>query len=158
MTLKRKDLIEIDKILCDIKRNPKVKLMKTYNQHGKTSTYLHCKKVAEVSYKIDKVFKLNCNKRELLRGAMLHDFFLYDWHITGRNINKSLNPFKLHGFVHPELAKNNAEKEFTLSKNEKHIIETHMWPLTLRKLPMSREAWVVTIADKYCSIRETIHI
>jgi len=31
-----------------------------------------------------------------------------------------------------------------------------MWPLTVIP-PMCREAWIVTTADKYCSLMETFH-
>ncbi len=34
------------------------------------------------------------------------------------------------------------------------IIRTHMWPLTLFHVPASREAWIVTIADKLCGAGE----
>ena len=32
-----------------------------------------------------------------------------------------------------------------------------MWPLTVIP-PMCREAWIVTTADKYCSLLETLYI
>ena len=32
-----------------------------------------------------------------------------------------------------------------------------MWPLTVVP-PMCREAWIVTTADKWCSLLETIHL
>ena len=31
-----------------------------------------------------------------------------------------------------------------------------MWPLTLFHMPTSKEALIVTIADKYCAINETL--
>ncbi len=36
------------------------------------------------------------------------------------------------------------------------VIESHMWPLNLRSVPASREAWVVCIADKCASLYETL--
>lgn len=32
-----------------------------------------------------------------------------------------------------------------------------MWPLTVVP-PLCREAWVVSMADKYCSLLETLHV
>lgn len=51
----------------------------------------------------------------------------------------------------------NAEDEFSLSEIEKDIIKKHMWPLTVVP-PVYREAWIVSIADKYCSFMETVRL
>ena len=48
-------------------------------------------------------------------------------------------------------------KEYVLSKREKNIILRHMWPLTPCP-PACREAWIVTAADKYWSLRETLFL
>ena len=39
----------------------------------------------------------------------------------------------------------------------KDIIKKHMWPLTIIP-PACREAWIVTAADKYCSLLETLKL
>ena len=49
------------------------------------------------------------------------------------------------------------DKEYTLSKRERDIIKKHMWPLTVVP-PRCREAWIVTAADKYCSLIETLRL
>ncbi|MDE7205798.1 MAG: phosphohydrolase, partial [Lachnospiraceae bacterium] len=63
----------------------------------------------------------------------------------------------LHGFFHPGRALRNAKKEYRLTKRQADIIKKHMWPLTVVP-PMCREAWIVTTADKYCSLMETLYI
>ena len=84
---------------------------------------------------------------------ILHsDYFLYDWHDKNRE-----NYQKLHGFYHPGIALKNARKEYHLTRREEDIIKKHMWPLTVVP-PLCREAWVVTAADKYCSLLETLKI
>ncbi len=121
-------------------------------QHGSMSVLQHSINVAKYSLLINKKFKINCKRKDLVRGALLHDYFLYDWHDKN---HVQLN--QLHGFHHPTTAYKNASKEYKLSPREKDIIKKHMWPLTI-KPPLCREAWVVTTADKYCSLLETLRI
>ena len=63
----------------------------------------------------------------------------------------------LHGFTHPSVAFKNASKSFELSNIEKDIIIKHMFPLTPVP-PHFKESWIVTIADKICSIMEILHL
>jgi len=122
-------------------------------QHGDMSVKNHCLDVARYSIAINEKLKIKCNERALVRGALLHDYFLYDWHKT----EPDEEPHKLHGFYHPGTALRNAMKEYELSDIEKEIIKKHMWPLTPIP-PMCKEAWVVTAADKWCSMLETVHL
>ncbi len=122
-------------------------------QHGTVSVREHSLDVARASIRISKFFRLRARRRELIRGALLHDYFLYDWHVPAGEGEER----KLHGFYHPGVALRNAKKEFFLTKREQDIIKKHMWPLTLIP-PRYKESWVVTAADKYCSLRETLHL
>lgn len=121
-------------------------------QHGDMSVYEHSINVAERALRINRFLHAKCNERELVRGALLHDYFLYDWHIDGKD-KGNIHP-KLHGFYHPGTALKNASRDFVLTEREKDIIKKHMWPLTIIP-PLCREAWIVTLADKYCSTMET---
>lgn len=121
-------------------------------QHGTMSVLQHSINVAKYSLKINEKLGIKCQKKDLIRGALLHDYFLYDWHDK-----EHVQLYRLHGFHHPTTALKNACKEYQLSPREKDIIKKHMWPLTI-KPPLCREAWVVTTADKYCSLMETLHI
>ena len=60
--------------------NEKVQQMKQYVQHGDVSTYEHCLMVCLYAYMYAKKLKLKINIEALVKGALLHDFFLYDWH------------------------------------------------------------------------------
>ena len=86
----------------------------------------------------------------LAKGAMLHDFYLYQ-----ARGNKKIGT-KEHWFGHPVTALKNAEKEFSLTELEKNIITSHMWPLTFLHVPRSREAVLVSLADKACAFGEMI--
>jgi uncharacterized protein len=137
---------EYQRIVKDILENEKVMELKNFPHHGNIDSLSHCIHVSYTSYRIG--LKLNLNTNALARGALLHDFYLYDWHIKGERKG-------LHGFTHPHTALQNATENFTLSPIEKDIIAKHMWPLTI-KLPKYKESFVVMIADKYCAIEETL--
>ena len=92
---------------------------------------------------------MKVDEKALLTGALLHDFYLYDWH-------KKNDRHGLHGYTHPDTACKNARHYFHINKKEQDIIRTHMWPLTLTKVPKSREAMIVCLADKYVSTVETL--
>ena len=82
--------------------------------------------------------------------CLLHDFYLYDWH------DDDGGSHRLHGFTHPEQARQNAVEIFDIDEKEQEIIRTHMLPLTLNAIPKSREAAIVCLADKWCSLQETL--
>ena len=117
-------------------------------QHGSTSTMEHSIDVSYTTYSVCK--KLNLNYKSAARAALLHDFYLYDWH---RPV-KETGAF-LHGLTHPFKAAKNAKKYFNITNMEAGMIKTHMFPLTPLP-PLSPEGWVLTIADKSVSINEII--
>ena len=129
-----------------------IKKMKSYIQHGNTNTYAHVINVAKLSFIINKKLNLHCDTDSMIKGAMLHDFYLYDWHEKDEERDKK---YGLHGFSHPEVSLTNAKKYFDINENEENIIRNHMWPLTITHIPKSKEAWVVCIADKIVSLIET---
>lgn len=49
-------------------------------QHGKVSVYSHSVKVAVLSLFLAELFRVKVNRDAMMRGALLHDYFLYDWH------------------------------------------------------------------------------
>lgn len=126
-------------------------MQKTKNnyQHGETSVYIHSISVAYLSLKLANSFKLKYDIESIIRGALLHDFFLYDWHEKNKN-------HRLHGFRHPLTAYKNACKEYELNGIEKEIILRHMFPLTLLP-PLHMESILVCLVDKYCGIAETLY-
>ena len=144
------DKQKMDKILNDLQSDKRVQQMKEFKQHGKISTFDHCDSVARLSYRLNRKLHLHADVPTLVKGAMLHDFYLYDWH------NEDNGEHRLHGYHHAEKARENAKKFFNVNDDVQHIIYSHMWPLNLTHLPMSREAWIVCLADKYVSLKETI--
>lgn len=144
------DRQKMDKILKDLQSDKRVQQMKNFTQHGRINTFDHCDSVARLSCSLNRKFHLKADVTTLVKGAMLHDFYLYDWH------NQDNGEHRLHGYHHAEKARENAEKYFDVDEDVQHIIYCHMWPLNLTHIPMSREAWIVCLADKYVSLRETV--
>ena len=117
-------------------------------QHGKTSVFAHSFNVACISIAIAVVLGIKINERHTVRGALLHDYFLYDWHEKNAG-------HRFHGFTHPGTALKNAQEDFRLTPVEQNIIARHMFPLCPIP-PRCREAWLVCVADKYCALLETV--
>ncbi|MFR7592948.1 MAG: HD domain-containing protein [Longibaculum sp.] len=132
----------------DILTSSKMQSEKNFIQHGELSCYHHSLFVAYISLLIAQKMHLKVDVRSLIRGALLHDFFLYDWHLPSPHN-------KRHAFSHPYRAYLNASLEFEMSEREKDIIIKHMFPLTL-KFPKYRESYIVLLADKYCAVYETL--
>ena len=121
---------------------------KHFFQHGHTSCYDHSLAVARMAIFLALRFKIRVDMESMVRGALLHDYFLYDWHDGDKS-------HRLHGFFHAARARKNAERDFALSPISKDIIEKHMFPLNLA-LPRYRESVIVTVADKICAVREMV--
>lgn len=147
--LTRQEQLDIKRLLQRLPSTEEAGRMKRYIQHGRISTYDHVLSVVRLSYYLNRHFHLGARDAELVRGAFLHDFYLYDWHEGGY-------PGRLHGLHHPAIALENAMRLYPLTDVEQNIIESHMWPLTLRKIPRCRAAWIVCVADKICSAYETV--
>ena len=123
--------------------------LKGFMAHGRITLYSHSVDVARLSLKL--AGNKEIDDEDLVKGALLHDFYLYDWHDA--RIDVPL--FQMHGFTHPFTAYSEASKRFKLDEKAKNIIESHMWPLTLFTIPKSKEAWLVCLADKLVAARET---
>lgn len=115
-------------------------------QHGDTTVLEHSISVAYYSYKLSKALNVKCDYRSIIRGALLHDFFLYDWHVYDKS-------HTLHGFRHAKTSLKNAEIHFEINHIERDIIKKHMWPMNLSP-PRYKESFIVWTADKYCSVIE----
>ncbi len=136
-------------LVSETAEGSRLPLMADFVQHGNTSCLQHCLAVAYVCYAAsEKMSFLRFRQRDLVRGALLHDYFLYDWHIPDKT-------HRLHGFRHPAVACRNAEEDFSLTAAERDIIQKHMFPLTLMP-PSCRESLLVSLADKVCSLYETM--
>lgn len=130
-----------------LERHGRLRELRRFRQHGTISVYDHSVGVARTALTIARKLRLRVDEASLVRGALLHDYFLYDWHVPDEN-----RP--LHGFYHPKAALQNARRDFRINRREEDIIRRHMFPLTLHP-PTTREGLLVCLADKVCAVRET---
>ena len=135
-------------LIADLDRTGRLALARAAIQHGSTTVFAHCVKVACFSLFLANKLHIPVNTHALLRGALLHYYFLYDWHEKNAG-------HRFHGFTHPATALKNAQEDFMLTPVEKDIIARHMFPLCPIP-PRCREAWLVCAADKYCALLETL--
>lgn len=121
---------------------------KNYIQHGKTSVFDHAVNVASLCQEYLEKKNIECD--DLVIAALLHDYFLYDWH------DKKQYPRKgLHGFTHAKDAANNAIRDFNISKKSARYIRCHMFPMNLfTGFPNSKFAWVLWHFDNVATFKE----
>ncbi len=146
--MKTNNLVLVHKLGKEILDSENMKREKRFIQHANVSTYDHSISVATMSLTLAAIFRVKVDKVSLVRGALLHDFFLYDWH------DKTAMP-KAHAYLHPLIAFDNAKKEFKLNAIEKNIIQAHMFPLSI-VMPKYKESWIVVMADKICAMNEIV--
>jgi uncharacterized protein len=125
---------------------PEVAKLSQYNHHRGKTRLEHVKEVAYLSFLWGKRLSLDCDA--IVRGALLHDLFYYDWLHEGP---------RLHGFRHPNIALKNARKITPLTEKEADIIKKHMWPLTVVP-PRYMESLVVSLVDTFCSARDYLNV
>jgi len=134
----------------DILLSKNMQLESSFPMHNGVNTFDHSLGVAYLSVFFIKKHNIkNVDIRSTIRGALLHDFFLYDWHVHDKS-------HKFHGFIHAGRAYNNAKKEFNLNPIEKDIILRHMFPINI-KFPKYKESYIVNYADKVCAFYEIRH-
>ena len=139
---------ELEKLLSD----PRIIRLCEFPQHHGSNTLDHCVAVARRAFELAEKLEWKIDEKELARGAMLHDYYQYSVRDEGLNV---LQAFR-HGTTHPRVAAENADRDFGLTDKEMNIIRSHMWPLTLRTMPKSKEAALVCLADKYIATKEMV--
>ena len=138
---------EILRCSSDIIKSSGMQKEKSCVQHGDVSVFHHSLAVGCLCVFFADYLCLNVDRRSLIRGALLHDYFLYDWHVKD-------GAHRLHGFTHAGCALKNAERDFDLGPIERDIIQKHMFPLNPTP-PKYMESVLVCAADKICAVYET---
>ena len=136
----------LDALAAPLEADELVRSMAGFTQHGCVSTLDHVRSVTSVAFLLNARLHIGGDERTIVYGAMLHDFYLYDWHGAGLR----------HGYHHPVTARENAVARFGVDRRIQRVIESHMWPWPPTRVPLSREAVCVCVADKVVALAETL--
>ena len=142
---------ELEELYQSFLRDEKVIRMKDIQMHRGSSCYIHSFRVAKLCIKKasrKKKYSMD-DLKNVLTAAILHDYYLYDW-------RKHRELRKKHGTRHPLVACANAVRDFNISKEIQDIIKSHMWPLTPRLYPKTKEAKLVNRMDNHIATREAL--
>lgn len=134
------------KIAGPLINNKEFQTMKHIKHHDE-SVYDHVMNVAYQSYKI--AYKAGLDWEATIRGALLHDFYLYKFDKRFR-LRLPLDALN-HAVMHPVRALENASRHFELNELERDIIVRHMFPV---RIPRFKESWIVSMVDKHLAVQE----
>ena len=137
---------ELEEIYLFYFNDERIKSMRNIPMHFGSNCYFHSFKVAKYAIKVA-IKREGYNLKDLLVASILHDYYLYDW-------RKDKEKKKKHGKNHPKIAAENAKRDFGISDSVVEIMIAHMWPLTPKNYPKSKEAKLLNRADNVIATRE----
>ena len=145
--ISRDEQLKIWRFYISFRSNPVLNKLLNTKQHRTSNTYRHVSLVAKKSVQFALKRNLDIDYYSLIRGAFLHDLYFYDW-------RKEKGKAAHHLTRHPQEAYDNAKQYFDLNDIEKDIIVNHMWPVTFRHFPKTKEGWIVNRIDKAVTFKE----
>lgn len=143
------DDMEYMNIIYDILKNEEVNKMSEI-QHHRDTRLNHSLKVSYHSYRLARHLKLDY--KAVARAGLLHDFYFEQ--VSDQE--KFRDRVYLLLDKHPQNAIKNSLEYFELNDMEKDIIRSHMFPFDI-KIPKYSESWLVSMVDKYVSVKETYY-
>ena len=135
------------KLVRSILENSDFQKLHSYTQHINTTRLIHSINVSYIAWFMAR--KLHLDEKTAARAGLLHDFCLYDFSEKGPGGEAQV-------FYHPKAAAYNSSEHFPLSDKEYRAILSHMFPLG--PVPTSREAWLISLADKFCAVVEAMQV
>jgi uncharacterized protein len=134
-------------LIKDILESKEFQARKNMKHHGTISVYDHSYRVSILAYKIALAFHID--PKDVAIAALLHDFYTDSWQ------DACDAPFFQHGLTHAQIAADNAKGTYgdkVINSQVYDSIKAHMWPINITKIPKSKEAWMVNIADTLVSV------
>ena len=139
---------QLEEVYQSFHNDERLLRMKEIPMHRGSNCYIHSFKVAKLAIKRAIRHKKG-NLFTILIASILHDYYLYNW-----RIDRSKR--KHHLSSHPYIAAKNAEQDFGIHEPIKNAIHSHMWPVNISEFPKTKEARIVSLADKTIYIREIV--
>ena len=148
MTIDEIQKKELEDIYQSFLHDERILLMKNISMHRGSNCYIHSFKVAKLAIKRALRHKRG-NLHIILLGAILHDYYLYDW-------RDDKSKMRYHMRSHPYVAAENAARDFGIHAPIKKVIQSHMWPVNFTDFPKTKEARIISNADKTIYLKEII--
>ena len=145
MVISEEEKKRLEEIYQRFLNDERIKRMEEIPMHFGSNCYVHSFKVAKLAIK-KALKKKEANLEDILIGAILHDYYLYDWRkdkVRKKNHSK-----------HPFVAIENAERDFQINDRVKRIIACHMYPLNKEYKPTTIEEKLVASCDTSVATRE----
>ncbi|MBQ7250573.1 MAG: HD domain-containing protein [Bacilli bacterium] len=146
MKISEKEKRELEDIYQSFLHDEKILKMKTISMHRGSNCYIHSFKVAKTAIRRALRHRKG-NLHTILIGAILHDYYLYDW-------RADRSKMKSHLSHHPYIAAENAERDFGIHEPIKRVIKSHMWPVNFTEFPKTKEARIISLSDKHIYAKE----
>ena len=148
MIIEAKQKKDLEDIYQKFFNNERIQRMKLIPMHRGSNCFIHSFKVAKLAIKRALRHKI-VNLEAVLVASILHDYYLYDWRVDKEKRKK-------HAKDHPYIAIKNAEQDFDITDDIKKIMKSHMWPINIKEFPNTKEARIVTLADKTVAFKEAM--
>ncbi len=148
MVISEKIKRELEEIYQAFLNDERIIRMKEIPMHRGSNCFVHSFKVAKLAIKRALRHKKG-NLFTILLASILHDYYLYDW-------REDHSKMKNHLSTHPYTAAQNAEKDFSIHEPVKRVIQSHMWPVNIKDFPKTKEARIVSLADKTIYLKEIV--
>ena len=146
MIISEEEKKQLEDIYQSFLHDEKILKMKEISMHRGSNCYIHSFKVAKLAIKRALRHKKG-NLKIILIGSILHDYYLYDWRVDRSKMRH-------HMSSHPYTAAENAAHDFGIHESIQKVIQSHMWPVNISEFPKTKEARIISNADKAIYIKE----
>lgn len=143
-----KDLNELGGDIISSERFVKAKDVPHHSRDGNIAT--HSLETAGYALRMARWLNrhgITVSEEDAVRASLLHDVGMTEDDVF-------LSPSRVKAHLHPREGARIAREEFGANRKQTDAIRHHMWPVCCIVPPQSVEGFIVTAADKLCSLNE----